>query len=99
MVLACDMITMNAAVLRKLLDDYETFTPAAIAYKTDYIEPMCSIYSASGLTRILTLLNQNQLEKTSMTYVLNTLNTTLIPVPENWKTNFRNLNSLEDVNE
>jgi len=97
MVLPCDMIKLNGVALQKLLSDYAVIRPPAIAYKADHVEPMCAIYSSSGLSRIISLLNQNEMAGSSMTHVLETLNAFYISIPENWKLYFGNLNSPEDL--
>jgi molybdopterin-guanine dinucleotide biosynthesis protein A len=97
MVLPCDMIKLNGVALQKLLSDYAVIRPPAIAYKADHVEPMCAIYSSSGLSRIISLLNQNEMAGSSMTHVLESLNALYISIPENWKLYFGNLNSPEDL--
>ena len=98
LVLACDMIKMDGIVLRKLLEAYANSKPAAIAFKGDRVEPMCAIYSSSGLSKISSSHHRNKLSKNSMMDILDELDAVYISIPEEWKSFFKNLNSEIDLN-
>ncbi len=96
-VVACDMINMNSIVIQDLLDEFLSQNVEAIAYKGEKIEPLCAIYSAQGLRKILNSYQKGQLQKFSMTLVLEMLNTTYVPIKDDWKSYFKNLNTPDDI--
>src|SRR5258708_10658498 len=98
LVLACDMINMEAEVLKKLLDDYNPPIINALAYKDERVEPMCAIYSARGLKKIAAHYRQNEFQSQSMLSVLEKLNAKYISIPLEWKPFFKNLNIAADLN-
>jgi len=98
-VLACDMISMNALVLRKLYGEYQISKPSAIAFKGDRVEPMCAIYSSQGLDNILRAHQRGALSKNSMTNVLDQLDATHISILDEWRLFFENYNNAEDGKE
>jgi molybdopterin-guanine dinucleotide biosynthesis protein A len=98
MVVACDMINMNEAVLMNLFSSYSSSRTEAIAFKGEQIEPLCAIYSSRGLVKIFTACQANQLEKNSMMHVLEQLDASYVPIREEWKSSFKNLNTVRDIN-
>lgn len=100
LVLACDMPAMNKDVLRFLVNSSSAEKKDVFAFKNDkQIEPLCAIYTAIGLTKIDRHYKQGQLKKHSLHYLLETVSTCYLPVPENWKKYFRNYNFLNDLND
>jgi molybdopterin-guanine dinucleotide biosynthesis protein A len=98
MVVACDMINMDEVVLIDLFNSYSSSQAEAVAFKGEQVEPLCAIYSSRGLAKILTACQANKLNKNSMMHVLEELNSSYIPIPEEWKSSFKNFNSVKDLN-
>jgi molybdopterin-guanine dinucleotide biosynthesis protein A len=61
------------------------------------LEPLCAIYSAKGLQRIMQQYLTNNLSRHSMHFVLNQLLTTMLEVPDTWQHYFVNINSKNDL--
>lgn len=99
-VLACDMPLMETALLKDLLIRYNQNSNAdAFIYSNDgEPEPLCGIYKAIGLARIIYLYNSNQLPKHSMKYMLEHISTELIPIREDQKKYFQNFNAHAELN-
>ncbi len=98
-VLACDLPHMQPAVLKELLDQFvNNERIEAITFKFDErTEPLCGIYTAKGLARILSLHRKKKLNKFSMMRVLETLETKYILDKESWSPFFKNFNSPDDL--
>ncbi len=100
LVLACDMPLMGTDLLKELLKQYhQQKNFDAFVYKNDKeFEPLCGIYKANGLSKILHLNQTNRLATKSMKYVLEQMNTFAIPLSESRKHCFRNFNTQEELN-
>ncbi|NCI47698.1 molybdenum cofactor guanylyltransferase [Sediminibacterium soli] len=99
-VLACDMPLMDAGLLKDLLHRHRQ-QPSAQAWiytNDDEPEPLCGIYSAKGLSGILTLLQQGRLVKHSMKYMLDHLSVSTTALQAHQKTAFRNFNAHAELN-
>ena len=99
-VLACDMPLLDPSLFTALLNKYsQTETADAFVYSNNNEpEPLCGIYKARGLAHIIQLYRTGQLPKHSMKYMLEHINTTFLPLPEEQKKSFRNFNAHADVN-
>ena len=98
LILACDMIEINRGLLNNLVDDYNKAFAEALVYVTGTkLQPLCGIYAAKGLKKIEDLIKKRQLEKFSMMYVLEILNTKRIEVEEPSLQLFKNYNSEDDL--
>jgi molybdopterin-guanine dinucleotide biosynthesis protein A len=98
-ILACDMPLMEVSVLQQLFDSSKKHAAGAFVFTNDDIyEPLCGIYTASGLAHILQLLKDNQLAKHSMKYTLEHLSTCTIALSPEQKQSFRNFNAHADLN-
>ena len=99
LVLACDMLKMEVIVLLELLHQFkENPTIEAICFKCEnQIEPLCGIYSASGLAKLFDMHKRKTLGKNSMMHVLEILDVRYIVVENNWGPYFKNLNSVADL--
>ena len=98
LVLACDLISMDALVLQKLIDSYQNDNKSeAIVFKFEEAEPLCGIYSAAGLQRILVDFLHGNLKRHSMKHVLELLQTTYLSPDHNWRSYFANINSPSDL--
>jgi molybdopterin-guanine dinucleotide biosynthesis protein A len=98
--LACDMPLMESSLLKELLNLYNS-DPSADAYlftNDGEREPLCGIYSAKGLSSIVRLLNNKQLAKYSMKFMLEHLNVKSIAAGEAQKKCFRNFNAHAELN-
>ena len=100
LILACDMPLMEADLLKGLLKHYhQQKNFDAFVYKNDgEFEPLCGVYKANGLSKILSFYQTNRLAKHSMKYILEQVNTFTIPLPEGKKHCFRNFNTQEELN-
>jgi molybdopterin-guanine dinucleotide biosynthesis protein A len=99
-VLACDMPLLDPVLLKELFTHY-TSQPAsdAFVYTNDKEpEPLCGIYKANGLTQILNLYRMGQLSRHSMKFMLEHINSSLIPLPSEQKKSFRNFNAHAELN-
>ena len=70
-ILACDMPLMETAILTDLTNKFRQF-PNADAYvftNDNEREPLCGIYTAKGLSSIISLLKNGQLTKYSMKFM------------------------------
>ena len=98
-ILACDMPLMEIPVLQQLFNSSREHTADAFVFTNDGIyEPLCGIYSATGLSYIIQLLKNNQLPKHSMKYTLEHLSTYAIALRPEQKQYFRNFNAHADLN-
>ncbi len=99
LVLACDLPNMRSLVLEELLNEHKKNEGyEAIVYRfEEQIEPLCSVYTAKGLGKILASHNMKSLIKQSMMHVLETLQTKYIVPPVSWKPYFNNMNSPTDL--
>ena len=91
---------METELLKELVNNYQQQTNAdAFVYTNDgEPEPLCGIYKASGLAHILQLYQSKQLPKYSMKYMLEHINTCLIPLTDDKKKSFRNFNAHAELN-
>lgn len=99
-ILACDMPLMESSLLNELFKFYES-EPAAGAYvftNDGEKEPLCGIYTAKGLSSVVTLLNNKQLTKYSMKFMLEHLTVKCIAATEAQKKCFRNFNAHAELN-
>jgi len=98
-VLACDMPLMETAVLKQLQAQFEKHAADAYVFTNDEaFEPLCAIYTAKGLSRILELQKNKQLLKHSMKYVLEQLHPVSIALTMDQKKYFRNFNAHAELN-
>ncbi len=98
LVLACDMLSMHTDVLNYLINTSSIKEEDAFVFQTNkYIEPLCAIYTAKGLTKIYQLYNQGQLKKNSMHSILESIQTCYLPVNQEWNNYFNNYNSPADL--
>lgn len=101
MILACDMPLMEMGLLEELLIQRKQHAnfDAFIYTNDDEPEPLCGIYKAKSLSKMLHLYQTGQLAKHSMKYVLDQINTFPIPLPGDKKKYFQNLNTPSEANE
>lgn len=98
-VLACDMVEMNLSVMNYLFNYYnkQEKKEAFVFTHDNMAEPFCAIYSAEGLEKIEQLYKQGLLEKHSLKYSLEQLDTVYLPLKQEWTPYFRNANSPKDL--
>jgi molybdenum cofactor guanylyltransferase len=98
--LACDMLLMDAILLKELYNtavqqkNYEAY----VFSNNNEAEPLCGIYTAVGLSKIIAALKNHQLQKHSMKFALNMLTTFSTPLQETQKKYFRNFNAHAELN-
>jgi molybdopterin-guanine dinucleotide biosynthesis protein A len=100
LIIACDMPLMKTELLRELLNNYEQHPSSdAFVYSNDgEPEPLCGIYTARGLAYIHHLYQSQQLPKHSMKFMLEHINTFIIPLVDDQKKFFRNFNAHAELN-
>ena len=94
LLLGCDLIDMDAATLKALIniyiteDSYEYYT----YMESDFAETLCSIYTSKALKQVADKVRLHQLEKFSLHGLLDSGKTKRIPVKD--RSSFRNYNQL-----
>lgn len=98
--LACDMPQMHISVLEQLHHVYNTETQhdAYVFTNDGASEPLCGIYKKSGLSKINSLYNQGRLEKHSLKFLLDQVDTKYIMLTEEQRIFFKNVNTHADLN-
>lgn len=98
-VLACDMVEMNPGVMKHLQNYYSRHPKkeAFVFTHDNMAEPFCAIYTATGLARIEQLHKKGKLEKHSLKYSIEQLNTEYLPLQQEWTHFFMNVNSPVDL--
>lgn len=97
--LACDLLLIEPIVFRELLalqeqsPDYDAF----VFIQDTEAEPLCAIYTAKGLQKILAAYREGSLGKQSMKHVLEMLHTLQTVLPTDWKPYFKNINTRQDL--
>ena len=98
--LACDMLLMESSMLGKLKEVMtadDSFD--AYAYTRDgQQEPLCGIYTSTGLKKILNLLQTGELIRHSMKFMLSSLKVCEISVANQDYRSFENFNSHAEIN-
>jgi molybdopterin-guanine dinucleotide biosynthesis protein A len=97
LVLACDMINLQPAVLAKLTNEYQQHQPEAIAFKGEHVEPLCAIYSSRALRKIKMQYAGDTLKSHSLKTVLGILETKFLPISKEWQPLFKSINRAEDL--
>ncbi len=99
MVLACDMIEMKLEVMMMLYNQYQLH-PGFDAYvfrARSLQEPLCAIYSAKGLRKIAEKVKKQQMEKPSMLYALDQMQVMYLPINDEYRKAFLNMNTVSDL--
>ena len=99
LVLACDFPKMETIVLDFLLNQFKkNLACEAMCFKIEkQVQPLCAIYTATGLARILNIYQQKRLERNSMMYVLEQLQPIYLVPDKSWNPYFKNANSKVDL--
>jgi molybdopterin-guanine dinucleotide biosynthesis protein A len=61
------------------------------------VQPLCAIYTATGLVRIMNLYQQKKLGRNSMMHLLELLQTNYLVPDKSWSPYFKNANSKADL--
>ncbi len=99
-VMACDMPLMESFMLKELFACYEQYKKhdAYIFTNNEEPEPLCAVYTAAGLSKLITAIQQNQLKKFSMKFALSLLDVYTVALTEEQKKYFRNFNAHAELN-
>lgn len=98
-VLACDMPLMEISMLQSLYKKKEEQNSDAFVFTNDgEAEPLCGIYTAKGLAVTLTMFKNGVLIKHSMKFMLDHLTVSKIPLSEEEKKYFKNINHHSELN-
>lgn len=99
LVLACDMLLMETGILEELIRHYQKGSAEAYVFTNNgQPEPLCGIYTARGLARIMERYHRQQLERHSMKFMLEHIDTFYQPLAEEQKKYFRNFNAHAELN-
>ncbi|MFW0718354.1 molybdenum cofactor guanylyltransferase [Pedobacter sp. N23S346] len=93
-VLACDLPLMSTSLLSRLQSAEEKVPDAdAIVYvNAGNMEPLCAIYKAKGLIKIMNELKAEKLTRHSMKHILSLLKVHRLEIPEGEEKAFTNFN-------
>lgn len=99
-ILACDMPLVDLELLNFLIVQYRINQKHQAFYylNENQAEPLCAIYTASGLAYINQLYQQNKLFKHSMKFVLGQLSVASYILRADQAFNFKNFNDQSDLN-
>lgn len=100
-ILACDLIYMDPVVLESIaaLQNSNPNYGGYICKNNLAVEPLCGIYTAAALQKILLLQQSGSLLKHSMKHVLELIDSFKMEMPENWIPFFKNVNSQHVLNQ
>lgn len=100
MILGCDLPLMDVELLKELLNNYNLQKDKdAFVFTTDgEPEPLCGIYKHSALQQIYSMALNKQLQRHSMKYMLDQVQSHFIPAPADKKSCFRNFNAHAELN-
>ena len=98
--LACDLPLMDETLLKELFTLSKTNSSYDVFLYTndDEPEPLCGIYTAKGLKKIMALYADDKLIKHSMKFMLEQLSVCKVALNETQKKAFRNFNAHADLN-
>jgi len=97
--LACDLPLMEPALLKELFALYQSKKYEVYIYTNNKEpEPLCGIYTAKALKKIIALQKQDKLLRHSMKFILSQLIVCEISLHENQKKFFRNFNAHAQLN-
>ena len=99
LVLACDLLDIDLTAIQKLMTNYNKCNPDYDFYSFYYrqFEPLCAIYTVSGLQKVFRSFNSRNKPDYSLQTILSTGPTCRIEVPDQDVFQFKNYNSLEDL--
>jgi molybdopterin-guanine dinucleotide biosynthesis protein A len=94
-VLACDMPLMDVSILKQLFEEYsgDKENDCFVFTNDGEPEPLCAIYTAGALKKIISTLEDGKLIKYSMKFALSLLRVHPVPLAETQKPYFRNFNA------
>ncbi len=100
LLLACDMPFMETYFLKQLVDhrNRDHSFEAYLFSTYGEPEPLCGVYSANGLARILRMHDENGLIKHSMKFAIDQLHPFFIPLKDGQQKFFMNINTHADLN-
>lgn len=97
-ILACDMVGIREEILERLVKDSHDGSFHANVFQTwESVQPLCAVYTATGLENIYLRYQQNDLRKFSMMYVLDTISVKYIPADLSFEASFNNYNSPDQL--
>lgn len=96
---ACDLLFMETIVFKELLAQKHLFSgqEAFVFTQQREAEPLCGIYTATGLAKILSAYHAGALGKQSMKHALEMLDTSVTKLPPTWQPYFKNINTFHDL--
>lgn len=99
LVLACDILLMESAVLEQLMTASKADNKDAYVFTNQgEPEPLCAIYTAKALAATLQRYHNNELTKHSMKFMLERLAVHFIPLQPDQQKYFRNFNAHAELN-
>jgi molybdopterin-guanine dinucleotide biosynthesis protein A len=98
-VLACDMPLIEPILLKELFTLYQKKQADVFLFTNEgEAEPLCAIYTSTGLQKIMMMLREGQLKKFSMKFTLDHLQLATLPIQAEQKKYFQNFNAHADLN-
>ncbi|NQD71879.1 molybdenum cofactor guanylyltransferase [Sphingobacterium shayense] len=97
LVLACDMVSIDRAAIERLIKEYK-FSRKVEVYLYEHngrLEPLCAIYTAKALRKILSMQQQRHLPTFSLQRILENLNCKCVTLTRDAR--FRNYNFPTDL--
>ncbi|MEC3878225.1 molybdenum cofactor guanylyltransferase [Parapedobacter sp. 10938] len=100
LVVPCDMVDLDVSLLQRLLDIRRQIVQADVYLygHAEFTEPLCAIYTASGLRKLFVSYNEGNLTDFSVKRATQSLSVVYLPIPEHTD-GFRNYNTPECVAE
>jgi len=95
LVLACDLPLMEAELLNRLQSAEAEIpdTDAIVYLNSGEVEPLCAVYKAKGLAKVMDKLKTDQLTRYSMKHVLSLINVHVLDISELEQKAFTNFNT------
>jgi len=99
-VLACDMPLMEPSIIKELFNSYKNNSgyQAYLFINDVEAEPLCAIYSRRGLSSIIQIHQKGNLVRHSMKFMIGLLNCFTIPITDEQKKFFSNINAHAALN-
>jgi molybdopterin-guanine dinucleotide biosynthesis protein A len=95
LLMACDLMDMDKAILQELICSYEKNDAQYFAYEeNNFFQPLCAIYNSNALVSLTALLMNGSLANYSFQYILNNSNT--FRLYSSQQKAFTNYNAIDD---
>lgn len=96
LILSCDIPLISSEIVQELIDKHKANFDVAVLKDNDSIHPLIGIYSKKLIPIIKKAIDENELKM--MRFIAN-VNGQFIPINDDKKNQFKNVNSLAELNE